>query len=755
MDMRNPDRKSVDLKPLTTEELQSVVSWEVGRSVDWIESNISDIRQKCETYYMGGTAQVSERGRAQVTISTVRDTIHAILPSIGRIFTQTDVVGEFSSDDEEDEQMTQDETLFCNGIFNKFGGYKAMIQATTDAMKSRIGVVKVDLERVKVASHQKSEMMDDEELEELQEEVQLGNIIITEISDPMDQEMPGMAPPGMEGAESEMPDLLSMMAPQPPPPPMLRQVTMTRHVMRNKWTLSPLAPEDFIVDSSATEIENARLVGVRRNMAIYEAMSSLGLLYDDLKDQSSDDTSALENEKFNRLRYDTSDWDSNTSVDPTAKTVLITELWMRIDADGDEVAELRHFICAGVNYEILVDEVVHFVPLAVFMTDLQPHVFFPISLTEDMIQDQDVMTSITRSIVDNVAFVNSPRTAINETQVNLEDAKNTEIGAMIRVKSMGQIEELATPFVAGQTLPILQYLHENSEQRSGVTKLSQGLDPNALQSTSRIASNAMVTGSDARIEMMARNIAETGMKELFVAILRTAMYHLKGKQSIRTPSGYKFINPALWHDQINVNINVGLGNGRIEEKQVTLQGMAGVQQEIVKMMGMNNPLCGWTNLRNTYKTILRLSGIKNVGDYFPFVPDEQLKAFEQQMEQKNAEAAKSQQPSAPDLVGAAKVKAESDIQVNQAKIMAQQQADIMKMQKEQQELIATMQQKHELDMTAMRADMQTKLTIAGWSDDQKRDAANQKFAVDSKKVELDNETKRQVARENASNQVTQ
>jgi hypothetical protein len=409
-----------------------------------------------------------------------------------------------------------------------------------------------------------------------------------------------------------------------------------------------------------------------------------------------------------------------------------------------------------------VDETVPFIPLAIFVVDLQPNVFFPVSLAEDLIQDQDGMTAITRSIMDNVALVNQPRTAINENMVNLEDAKNTEIGAIIRTKAVGQIEELATPFTAGQTLPVLEYLQQNSEARSGVTKLSQGLDPNALQSTSRIASNAAVMGSDARIEMMARNIAETGMKNLFLTILRTAMFQLKGKQSIKTPQGYKEINPQFWHDQITVGVNVGTGNGRIEEKQQTLMGMAAVQQQIIQLLGPANPLCSWENLRNTYKHLLRLSGLKNVGDFFPFVDPKIVQQVDQQ--QKQAAAAANQNPPPPDLVGAAKVKAQSDMQINDAKIKAQTQADIQKMQaemtqhftqmqKEQQQTLATLSQKHDMEMASLRAEMTTKLTIAAWSDDQKRDAANQQYAVDAKKVALDNETKLQVARENASNQV--
>jgi transcription termination factor NusB len=603
-------RVSKGLKPMDSDTFQSVVRLECTQAVDWIESNITTPREVSESYYLGKTAQKHEPGRSGIVVSVVRDAIHAILPNIARIFTQTDTVAEFSSDDEEDEQICQDMTKFVNGVFNKYDGYKALIYGVTDSLKSRIGVAKVTLQRIEVASHQISSMMSHEELEELQIEAQIGDVMITEVSEPMMPEgMYGTEDKEVEYGKEDTEDTEDTPLPQEM---MQYQVAMTRKSFRNKWMLEPVPPESLIVDAEATCVENARIIGTRRNMPIYEAMA-MGLAFEDLEGQTEDDSSTMQSERFNRRGYDPNDYADNWSQDVTNKRVLITEAWLRIDADGDGVAELRHLICAGVNYEVLVDEVTHCVPLSIFMVDLQPHVFFPISLAEDLIQDQDSQTVITRSILDNVALVNSPRTEVNDSQVNLEDVKNNEIGAIVRVKQIGQINELTTPFVAGQTMPVLEYLHQLSETRSGVTKLSQGIDPNALQATSRIAANAAVQGSDSRIEMMARNIAETGVKSLFQAILRVAMYELKGEQSIKTPTGYRMVNPGLWHDQININLNVGLGNGRIEEKQQTLQSIIGFQQQLMQQYGLINPLCGWENVRNTLKANLRLSGIRNVG----------------------------------------------------------------------------------------------------------------------------------------------
>jgi hypothetical protein len=710
------------LQPMDEEQVGDIVQTLITQATAFIDSQISPIRINVDKYYQGETGLPFEKGRSSIIITKVRDTVKSVIPSVARIFTQSEPVAEFSSEDEEDEQICQDQTLFVNNVYQKYGGYKALIIGSTDALKARVGVTKVWLEQKELPAHRTVSVADQEGLDMLQED---GSTIASQ------------SPPDENGNVA---------------------VVLSKKSIRKIWHLDPIPPESFFIDSTATCIDDCRVVGTRVNMTVYEA-HRIGLDLEDLLEiagSGGDASDQMTSERQERTPYNIQDFDLDyTSLpnDPMSATLLICEVWYWLDADGDGVAELHHAFTGGSNFELIHDEVCDFVPLAIYLADLQPHVFFPICLGEDMMADQDASTALMRSILDNTALVNSPRTEVNENYVNLEDVKNNEIGAIVRVTQSGGITELTTPFVAGQTLPVLQYLDSVSEQRSGVTKLSQGLSPDALQSTTRVASNAAVQGADARLEMMARNLGETGIKGLFLAILRTAMYELKGPQSVKTTTGYREVRPDFWHDQVNVSVNVGLGNGRMEEKSMALGMIAQVQQAIVQQLGPANPLSGWNNLRNTYKTILQMSGIKNVQEYFPIVPTEALQALDKQ--QKEAAAAASKGPQAPDLVGAAKVKAESDIQVNQAKIMSQQQSDMAKLQAEQSKLIATMQQQHQLDMTAMRAEMSTKLTIAGWSDDQKRDAANQQFAVDSKKVELDNQTKLAVSRENASNQVTQ
>jgi len=692
------------LKPLEQENIQAIVKNAIHDAREFMDEDIAPHREQADAYYRGKTSVQAIPGRSSIVVTRVRDAVKSVLPSLARVFTQSDTIAEFTSEMEADEKLCQQQTLFVNQVFHKFGGYSALIQACTDALKARVGVVKVSLERKPVAVHTFEDLVTPEQLQMLQtDETQM----ITEQTPPMP------APDGQGEVYG---------------------VVLTKQSFRNRWHLDPVPPESFFISRGATSLEDARVVGTAINLQVWEAMQTLGLSREDLADADRDPD--LDTEAHLRTGVDPEGDADN--ADAMSREVLVCEAWMRLDADGDGVPELRHLITVGTGYKIIVDEPANFVPLAVFKAELQPHRFFPICMAEDLMQDQDAQTALLRSIIDNTALVNNPRTAAVEDAVNVQDLINGEIGSIIRTKAPGMIEELATPFVAGQTLPVLQYLEAVAEARSGVTKMSQGISADILQSTPKEAAGAMVQGSDARIEMMARNLAETGVTELFLCILRVAMYEMRGPQSVKTPTGYEEVRPDMWHDQTHVSVNVGLGNGRIGEKAMVLTEVAQVQQQMIGMLGLSNPLAGWEQFRKTVTDKLKLAGIRNVSDYLPLVPDQVLQQLTQQMQQMQAQAGKQPDPTAG-LVEAERLKGQVQLQIKSAELQQRGQLESAKLR-----------QQGEIEMAQLQTKLQSDLLKSRMDDDRARDIAAGQFAVDAQKAQLDAAQRAAVAREQAA-----
>jgi hypothetical protein len=668
-------------RALTDDEVEKIARQAVQNAVEFMESDISPTRITADAYYRGETALPTTPGRSKVVVSAVRDAVRGALPSLARVFTGADNIMEFYSDSEEDEKLVEDATLYTNSVFNRFNGYKTTIEATTDSLKAKIGVVEVSVEKKKVVTYNRF--------------------------DPKEAEAAGMQISEMAEDEAVVADT--------------REVTV--------WSLEPVPPNEFLWSAEATDEDKAFLVGRQKSITVSDAVE-MGYPFDVVSELDDGDENDEDEERRGYDRDAMSDNESAT--DRSSRAILWTRIYIRMDVDGDGVAELRRIVMGGTNYKLLSNEPANFSPFAVFKAELQPHVMAPICMAEDLQQDQDAQTAMLRSIIDNAALVNSPRTAINEAAVNLDDAKNGEIGAIIRVTEMGQIEELATPFVAGQTLPVLQHLEDVAERRSGISKLSQGLDPNALQSQSRIAANASVRGGEARLELIARNIAETGLKKMFMLMLRIAIHELAEEQSVSTPEGFRTVNPRWWHDQISIRSNIGTGSGSPEAQQQVLGAILPLQQMFIEKLGMQNPIAGWPQARETVKAMLRLSGIRNINTFFPYIEEGELAQLDQQAQQNSAQQAEqikqqaqAQIQQAQALVDMVKVEQEKNALKHQQEIAKIQQA-AQKQVEEMQAQMAELVSKNKIDMTKVYLE-----------DDRVRDKNDMDFAIDVAKLGME------------------
>ena len=217
---------------------------------------------------------------------------------------------------------------------------------------------------------------------------------------------------------------------------------------------------------------------------------------------------------------------------------------------------------------------------------------------------------------------------------------NNEIGAIRRIKSAGAITPDVVPFVAGQTLPALAYHDQMVESKTGVSRASLGLDPDALQNATATAVQATVNGGNGQTEVMARNLAE-GVKRLFQLMLHLTHDHFP--EDDISQLGENPIPPSEWDAEMDMTINVGLGSGQEDAKMAVLQMTFQTQQGIWASFGPSNGLVTMTGMRNTLADMLALGGVRNADRYYqPMTPER-----EQQLMQQAAQAA-AQQPQQPD-----------------------------------------------------------------------------------------------------------
>jgi len=129
------------------------------------------------------------------------------------------------------------------------------------------------------------------------------------------------------------------------------------------------------------------------------------------------------------------------------------------------------------------------------------------------------------------------------------------------------------------------------------------------------------------------------------------------------------IDPRSWNTDMAIEVNVGIGTGKEDQKAAALQSTLQTQMQIWQGYGPSNGLVGMTQIRNTLADILALGGMRNADRYYmPMNPqiEQQLVAQAQQQAAQQQQGQQDQQAQA--LVQAETIRAQAKAQSDMAKI---------------------------------------------------------------------------------------
>ena len=641
--------------PLTEDEIHGIVSTAINDAVDFIASEIAEPRIKAQRYFDGEVDLGYETGRSKVVATKARDTVRAIKPSLMRVFLSTARPVEFVPTGPEDVAFAEQATQFINWRFGEMGGYRILSDAFHDALIKKTGIVKAYAEQKDC-----SKVYTFTGLNDMQYQAIVSDPDVEVIEHSVEQEEMGEMTPEMQSMQATSEHDLKI----------IRRQTET------KIRAESVPPEEFFIDRNARSIDECYVCGHRTDM---RAADVIAMGYDEdvvlALDATADAIDSVAEEDAVRRGYYRNQREDESALDPAMRNVLITEAYLRIDVDGTGTPLLHRVVCGGTSYKILSYEPADEIPFAVFEVDPEPHAFFGRSVVDLVLEDQDAATAILRGILDNVAMTNNPRIGVVEGQVNIDDVLNNEIGAVIRQRAPGMVQPYEVPFTAGQTMGALQYMDQLVEQKTGVTRASMGLDPDAMQSTTKAAVTATMQAAAGQVETIARNLAESGMRRLFSLLLRLYVKHCDAEEMMRMNGQYQPVDPRVWNTSMDVSVNIGLGTGREEEKAMAYREVLGLQMQIWQGYGPANGLVSLTSIRNTLGDMLASAGIRNSERYFaPMDPQR-----EQMMQQQAAQAAQ-QQPQASDPNAAF-------LQAEQMKTSARVQADMAKLQLDAQRMM--------------------------------------------------------------------
>jgi hypothetical protein len=605
-------------KALSENEVSSILASELKNSYGYFDTGLVDDRKKANEYYFGESFGNEVEGRSQVVSTDVADTIEAILPALLRIFTASDNIVKVDPVTQEDTEIAKQASDYLNHIFNKDNdGFTTLYAMFKDALLHKNGIVKVfwdTSERTKQETYEKlSEaeftMLIDEDGVEVKEH--------TEYADPAFEEQKKNIKEQMNQVGDQMSVDLMEQQIKELPIPQLHDVVITRSETFGRVKFEAVPPEEFLVQRRAKTLEEAHFL-CHRTTKTRSELIEMGFDYDIVHSLSAESTQRYNEEKSTRHRNIDDDFTSDVG-DSSTDEIPICESYIRIDEDGDGIAELRKIISSGDDsHTILDDVIVDSQPFCSVTPIIVPHRFYGRSVSELVEDIQLIKSTVMRQILDNMYLTNNNRVAVMDGQVNLEDLLTNRPGGVVRTKAAPSqvMMPMTTQTINNQAFPLLEYLDTVKENRSGITKYNQGMDTDSLNKTAS-GINTILSQSQMRIELIARIFAETGVKELFKKMFELVVKYQDKERIIKIRNNFIPMNPMEWRDRCNVTIQVGLGTGSRDQQLSILNQILRQQIEGIKLQGSPaGPIVNMNNIYNTLSKIVENAGLKDVDAYF-------------------------------------------------------------------------------------------------------------------------------------------
>ena len=664
-------------KKMTEGELKSMLDAQKMSALASIwSSKLSSERDDALMYYMGDMSKdmPSMDGRSAAVSTDVADTIEGLMPSLMEIFAGAEEVVKFNPVGPEDVAAAEQETDYVNHVFMQQNpGFLVLYSFIKDALLSKVGIVKVWWEEKEEIEEETYHDLTDDEFAIISDDKDVD--IVEHTENPIDkqtaiallsapphkavadqqkaqggqgaqaqsqqpgqgpQQIPqpagagGQAPPGAPPHPTQVgPGAAQPPAPLPPDPSEQPSISRALHdvkVRRSKKMAQVkclgVPPEEFGIEKTARSL---RLHDC--NYCFHRSVVSQNRLLEQGFDE--EDINALPTytaitmpEEINR---DTVDEHQNVGSEhnPSARRCEVVEHYVRMDYEGNGRAELYKVDTGSSEGQILhkggepsIEKVDDF-PFAAMTPYIMTHRFFGRSVADIVMDIQRIKTALVRGLLDNTYLANNPRVEVSESHASdntLDDLLISRPGGVVRTKQPGGLNWQQVPPVGQHTFPLLEYYDTVREMRTGVTKQGQGISPETLQNQSAQASNQIFSAAQARMKLIARIFAETGIRDLFILIHGRIRKHGQEVQTVRLKNQWVKIDPRDWKKRNDMTVDVGLGTGGKAER-MSMMNMIASYQEKALMAGLTN-LVSPSNLYETAKAITRIADHKDVDKFF-------------------------------------------------------------------------------------------------------------------------------------------
>jgi hypothetical protein len=646
-------------------------------------------------YYKGEKFGDELEGRSQVVSRDVAESIDSTLPSLMRIFAGGDQVVLCEPSGPNQEDAAEQATDYANYVWMRVNpGFRISYWWFKDALLQKLGIIKIWWDATEKVTREEYEALTEAQADEMRANP---DIEVIEESDPRDPEpgepgylappppsnilppsLPGMAqpaaaapvsppslmalPPPMAGLPGQPPMQLPI---SPPAPPKLVDMVVLKTNRTGRICVENVPNEEFGMTRTAIAVEDADYTHHRRQVTLSE-LRAMGFPQKQIDAIPSDDLIGLDVEKQERFEDQGGVAEEIGTLDPTMRKVWLTEAYLRVDYDGDGVAEMRKVTWAST--QIFVNEQTDENPFACCTPTLMPHKAIGMSMADQTMDLQRIKSTLFRNFLDNTYLQSAPALAVNDDAVvDYNEWLTRRVGQVLRTKGLpgNAFAPLPTQFIGGEIFPAIEYIDSVREQRTGASRMNQGLDPDTLNKTAT-GINILSQASGQRIELIARAFAETGVKPAFVKIIRLASQYVRPNELVRLRGKWVPMDPRAWADGFDMTVSVGLGTGNKDQQVAHMAMLLQMDQQIVALQGgVQGPILTAENIYKKLEKLVQAMGMPSAAPYYSDPGSPEMQAAQQA-----AQAGK--QP--PPEVQVAQIA--GNVQMQAAKL--QQQTDLQK-----------------------------------------------------------------------------
>lgn len=641
--MAKPQR----FRPVKQEEIASLVDRAIKTSVGFYDSKLSREREDVLSYYNGKKPAPLHAGNSKYVSMDVFDAVESLKAVLLETFSAGSKIVSFGAQGPEDVEDAKVATEYTDYIIHRQNdSFQVFTDLIQDGLMARVGVVKVYWDERK------------EEVQETFEDIELSQLEMLAADDTVSD---------VEAAMDEATGLFSG--------------ELTRTIDKSQVQIDVIPPEEFGITPQARSIQDADIV-YHRTRKTRSDLLKMGI---DPKKVSEigDDDSALTTDPEVLARHEGVGADRlnlDNEVQEQSKYVMVYECYMHLDMEGTGRTKLYKILKA--DRVVLDTEEVDCVPFLSFCPLPVSHSFYGSNYAARVIPTQNARTVLMRGILDHTVITNNPRYMVVKGSVtNPKELIENRFGGLVNVTRPDGIlpfpQTSLNPFV----FQTIQLLDEDKEEVTGVSRLSQGLNKDAIsKQNSQGMVNDMVSLSQQREKVIARNFASF-VKKLYLKVYELALANENAEKIIEVAGQFKPIDPRTWRERKDMEVELKLGYG---EQEREAQKYMGIHAMLAQDPGAA-PFYQLPNKHAMYATIIEKMGVKNTAKFL--TPIEQVEPPQPDpMVMKQMELEERKVKAQEDLAKTTATKVELNAQLEGMRIQVEEMAKKMEAMAREREL---------------------------------------------------------------------